>query len=119
MEMKMMTNTIRLMTAAGVIGVGVIGVMSEAAAQVPRYGYLRSHQHYGRTYRPPEGQIYQRAFRNAPTREERARQDFQLDGTFNGNCQRTLQTYRDHRILRSVQDFWAGGTIPGTTRSLR
>jgi len=88
MEMKMRTNTIRPMAAAVVIGFGVLGVigaMSDASARVSPYRYLRSHQHGGRTYRPPEGQIYQRAFRNAPTREGRVRQDFQLDGTLNGN----------------------------------
>jgi hypothetical protein len=83
MEMKM--NATRLMAGAIVIGIGVNGAMSNASAQVTRYGYLRSQGHNVRTYRPPEGQTYQRAFRNAPTRQERARQDFELDGTFNGN----------------------------------
>jgi hypothetical protein len=34
------------------------------------------------TYRPPAGQIWVRGFRNAPTREQRLRQDFQFDGAF-------------------------------------
>jgi hypothetical protein len=40
------------------------------------YGFV------GHTYRPPAGQIWVRGFRNAPTREERLRQDFQFDGAF-------------------------------------
>jgi hypothetical protein len=40
------------------------------------YGFV------GNSYRPPAGQIWVRGFRNAPTRQARLRQDFQLDGAY-------------------------------------
>jgi hypothetical protein len=85
-EVKMMTNRLRLLATASAIGVGVIGALPDASAQAPRYRHLRSQDGFiSRSYRPPPGQIYQRSFRNAPTPEGRARQDFQLDGSIGGN----------------------------------
>jgi len=84
-EVKMMTNKLRLLAIVSTIGIGVIGALSDASAQAPRYRYQQQDDLIGRSYRPPEGQIYQRGFRNAPTPEDRARQDFQLDGSIHGN----------------------------------
>jgi hypothetical protein len=78
--MKMMIKTLMLAIAA-IIGIGVTIPSSASAASV-RDRYL-SAPYAARTYRPPEGQIWERGFRNAPTREERARQDFELDGAYN------------------------------------
>jgi hypothetical protein len=81
-----MTNRLRRLTTASAIAIGVIGALPAAYAQAPRYRYLRSQDGFiSRSHRPPEGQIYQRGFRNAPTPEQRARQDFQLDGSMSGN----------------------------------
>jgi hypothetical protein len=64
--------------AAATIGIG-IAAPSNASARVLHYPQERPD--VGRTYRPPAGQIWVRGFQNAPTREERLRQDFQLDGS--------------------------------------
>ena len=74
----MMIKTLMLAMAA-ILGIGMALPSSASAASV-RDRYLSE---YGaRTYRPPEGQIWERSFRNAPAREERARQDFELDGAY-------------------------------------
>ena len=78
-EMKMMIKTLMLAMAA-ILGIGMALPSSASAASV-RDRYL-SAPYLARTYRPPEGQIWERGFRNAPAREERARQDFQLDGAY-------------------------------------
>jgi hypothetical protein len=83
--MKMMTNTLKLLAAASAIAIGTIGALSDASAQVSGYRYQRSQNFNSRTYRPPEGQIYQRGFRNAPTPDQRGRQDFQIDGSYQGS----------------------------------
>jgi hypothetical protein len=79
MKMKMMIKTLMLATAA-TIGIGM-AIPSNASAASPR-NYYSDRANAARTYRPPEGQIWERGFLNAPTREERARQDFQLDGAY-------------------------------------
>jgi hypothetical protein len=75
----MMIKTLMLAMTA-MIGIGMALPSSASAASV-RDRYL-SPPYVARTYRPPEGQIWERGFRNAPVREERARQDFQLDGAY-------------------------------------
>jgi hypothetical protein len=77
--MKMMIKTLILAMAA-MIGVGM-AMPSNASAASARDRYMDS-ANAVRSYRPPEGQIYERAFQNAPTRRERERQDFQLDGAY-------------------------------------
>jgi hypothetical protein len=77
-EAQMMIKALML-TSALASGVAIC-VPADASARtihVPRErGY------YGNTYKPPAGQIWQRAYRNGITREVRARQDFQLDGAY-------------------------------------
>jgi hypothetical protein len=75
----MMIKTLMLATAAA-IGIGMAIPSNSSAASV-RDRYINI-PNAARTYRPPEGQIWERGFRNAPTREERSRQDFQLDGAY-------------------------------------
>jgi hypothetical protein len=74
----MMTNTTKLVVAAATIGLTLCGALSEASARSRHYyGWQGNLSH---SYRPPAGQIYERAFRNGVTPEQRARQDFQTDG---------------------------------------
>jgi hypothetical protein len=74
----MMTNTIKLLAAAAAIGLTLCGTLSEASARARHfYGWQGNLSH---SYRPPAGQIYERAFRTGRTPEQRARQDFQTDG---------------------------------------
>jgi hypothetical protein len=77
-----MIKALTLLAAAATIGIG-IAAPSNASARVPHYPQERANvgRIYGRTYRPPSDQIWVRGFQNAPTREERLRQDFQLDGS--------------------------------------
>jgi hypothetical protein len=75
----MMNKTLMSATAA-TIGIAM-AIPSSASAASVRDRYL-SAPYAARTYRPPEGQIWERGFRNAPAREERNRQDFQLDGAY-------------------------------------
>ena len=75
----MMIKTLMLAMAA-IPGIGMALPSSASAASV-RDRYL-SAPYVARTYRPPEGQIWERGFQNAPTRRERTRQDFQLDGAY-------------------------------------
>ena len=75
----MMNKTFILATAA-TIGIAM-AIPSSASAASVRDRYL-SAPYGARTYRPPEGQIWERGFQNAPTREERNRKDFQLDGAY-------------------------------------
>lgn len=76
----MMIKTLGILATAATIGIGMITVPSSASAQV--LNNAERGANVGRTYRPPAGQIWERGFQNAPTREERARQDFQLDGAY-------------------------------------
>jgi hypothetical protein len=78
-EMKMMIKTL-VPAMAAIIGIGM-AIPSSASAVSVRDRYL-SAPYAARTYRPPEGQIWERGFQNAPTRRERARQDFELDGAY-------------------------------------
>jgi hypothetical protein len=73
-----MIKTFTMLVAAATIGIG-IAAPSNASARVLHYPQERPN--VGRSYRPPAGQIWVRGFQNAPTREERLRQDFQLDGS--------------------------------------
>ena len=73
-----MIKTLTMLVAMATIGIG-IAASSNAAARVLHYPQERANA--GRTYRPPAGQIWVRGFQYAPTREERLRQDFQLDGS--------------------------------------
>jgi hypothetical protein len=77
-EMKMMIKALILTSAvASAVAICVPANASAQTIYVPRdRGY------YGNTYKPPAGQIWQRAYRNGITREQRARQDFQLDGAY-------------------------------------
>jgi len=75
----MMIKTLMLATAA-MIGIA-LAIPSNASAASVRDRYL-SGPYGARTYRPPEGQIWERGFQNAPTRRERMRQDFQLEGAY-------------------------------------
>jgi len=77
--MKMMIKTLMLAMAA-TVGIGM-AIPANASAASVRDRYMDS-ANAARTYRPPEGQIYERGFQNAPTRPERERQDFQLDGAY-------------------------------------
>jgi hypothetical protein len=73
-----MIKTLTMLAAVATIGIG-IAAPSNAFAQVP---HQQNGANVGRNYRPPAGQIWERGFQNAPTREERMRQDFQLDGAY-------------------------------------
>ena len=84
-EMKMMTKTLRLVAAAAALGIGTFAAVSDASAQAPSSRYLRSQEFNSRSYRPPPGQVYERGFRYAPTPDQRSRQDFQIDGSFQGS----------------------------------
>jgi hypothetical protein len=75
----MMIKTLMLAMAA-TIGIGM-AIPSNASAAPVRDRYMDS-ANAVRTHRPPEGQIYERGFQNAPTSRERERQDFQLDGAY-------------------------------------
>jgi hypothetical protein len=77
-----MIKTLTMLVAAAAIGFG-IAAPSNASARVLHYPQERANvgRIYGPTYRPPAGQIWVRGFQNAPTREERMRRDFQLDGS--------------------------------------
>jgi hypothetical protein len=75
----MMIKTLMLAIAA-IIGIGTWTTSGASAASV-RDRYL-SAPYAARTYRPPEGQIWERGFQNSPSRRERARQDFELDGAY-------------------------------------
>jgi hypothetical protein len=77
-----MIRTLTILAAAAAIGIG-IAAPSNASARVLHYPQERANvgRIYGRTYRPPADQIWVRGFQNAPTRQERLRQDFQLDGS--------------------------------------
>jgi hypothetical protein len=78
----MMIKTLTMLAAAAAIGIG-IAAPSNASARALHYPQERVNvgRSYGRTYRPPADQVWVRGFQNAPTREERLRQDFQLDGS--------------------------------------
>ena len=74
----MMIKALMLTSAlASAVAICVPADASARTIHVPRErGY------YGNTYKPPAGQIWQRAYQNGITREQRARQDFQLDGAY-------------------------------------
>jgi hypothetical protein len=75
-----MTNTVKLVAAAAAVELTLCGALSEAsAARRHSYGWQ---ENLSRSYRPPKGQIWERAFRNGRTPEQRERQDFQLDGEY-------------------------------------
>jgi hypothetical protein len=78
-ETKTMTNTVKLVAAAAAVGLTLCGALSEASARRHSYGWQ---ENLSRSYRPPKGQIWERAFRNGRTPEQRERQDFQLDGEY-------------------------------------
>jgi hypothetical protein len=77
-----MIKTLTMLAAAATIGIG-IAAPSNASARSLHYPRERANigRTYGRAYRPPADQIWVRGFQNAPTREERLRQDFQLEGS--------------------------------------
>jgi hypothetical protein len=74
-----MIKTLMMLATAATIGIGIVAP-SNASARVLHDPQKRAN--VGRTYRPPAGQIWVRGFQNAPTREERLRQDFELDGAY-------------------------------------
>jgi hypothetical protein len=78
-----MIKTLTLLAAAATIGIGIAAPSNAFARALHHYPQERANvgRIYGRTYRPPVDQIWVRGFQNAPTREERLRQDFQLDGS--------------------------------------
>jgi hypothetical protein len=77
-----------LTTLLAVCALVLTSAFTPAAARWWRGGYFyRSYGPYsyrfeGHSLRPPAGQIWVRGFRNAPTRQARLRQDFQLDGAY-------------------------------------
>jgi hypothetical protein len=77
--MNMMIKTLMLATAA-TIGIGMV-IPSSGSAASPR-DYYSDRANAVHTYTPPEGQIDVRGFRYGRTPEQRARRDFQLEGTY-------------------------------------
>jgi hypothetical protein len=78
--MKMMNKTLAFLAAAATIGIGMISVPSNASARVIQNPHSRAQ--IARSYRPPEGQIYERGFSRAFNPDQMGRQDFQTDGSF-------------------------------------
>jgi hypothetical protein len=78
-----MIKTLTMLAAAATIGIGIVAPSQVSARVLHYYPQERANvgRIYGPTYRPPAGQVWVRGFQNAPTREERMRQDFQLDGS--------------------------------------
>jgi hypothetical protein len=73
-------DTHTMLATAATIGIGMIAVPSNASAQVLHNSHARAQ--ISRSYRHPEGQIYERGFSGARTPDQAARQDFQTDGNF-------------------------------------
>jgi hypothetical protein len=74
-----MIKTLTMLATAATI---VIGIPASSNASARVLHYPQEHANVGHAYRPPAGQIWVRGFQNAPTPEERLRQDFQLDGAY-------------------------------------
>ena len=78
----------KILTLVAVCAFVLTSAVTPAAARWWHSGYFyRAYGPYGygfvgNSFRPPAGQIWVRGFRNAPTRQARLRQDFQLDGAY-------------------------------------
>jgi hypothetical protein len=77
----------KILTLVAVCALVLASAVTPAAARWWRGGHFYRAYGYGYRFagnslRPPAGQIWVRGFRNAPTRQARLRQDFQLDGAY-------------------------------------